>query len=171
MKDPEDKRKWIVDEEAAAVVQKVFSLCVDGLGPTQIRNWLREHKVLCPTAYWTSKGRKTTQKPPKDPYAWNTESVSAMLERLEYLGHAQRNTRRGRVGYRIAHTLTAESTQGTVHFVDLDHRLRVTEEARCLTTRQDEIGGRHLGERSGALEETGRADVYPDSDRPSWDLL
>ena len=87
------------------------------------------------------------------------------------LAYAQQNTRRGRVGYRIAHTLTAESTQGTVHFVDLDHRLRVTEEARCLTTRQDEIGGRHLGERSGALEETGRADVYPDSDRPSWDLL
>ena len=87
MKDPKDKRKWIVDEEAAAVVQKVFSLCVDGLGPTQIRNWLREHKILCPAAYWTSKGRKPTRKPPKDPYAWNTESVSAMLERLEYLGH------------------------------------------------------------------------------------
>ncbi len=36
IKDPEDKKKWIVDEEASAVVQKIFSLCVDGLGPTQI---------------------------------------------------------------------------------------------------------------------------------------
>ena len=36
MKDPEDKKRWIVDEEAAAIVQKIFALCVDGLGPTQI---------------------------------------------------------------------------------------------------------------------------------------
>lgn len=79
------------------------------------------------------------------------------------LAYAEMNTRRGRVGHQIAHTLTTESTQGTVHFVDLDHRLRVTEEARCLTTRQDEIGGRHLGERSGALEETGpRAILSPE---------
>ena len=41
IKDPEDKKKWIVDEEAAAVVQKIFSLCVDGLGPTQIAKWLK----------------------------------------------------------------------------------------------------------------------------------
>ena len=50
-KDPEDKKKWIVDEEAAAVVQKIFSLCVDGMGPTQIAKWLRTSKVLNPTAY------------------------------------------------------------------------------------------------------------------------
>ena len=36
MKSPEDKKKWIVDEEAAAVVQKIFSLCASGKGPTQI---------------------------------------------------------------------------------------------------------------------------------------
>lgn len=79
------------------------------------------------------------------------------------LAYAEQNTRRGRVGHRIAHTLTTESTQGTVHFVDLDHRLRVTEEARCLNTRQDEISYRHLGERSGVLEETGaRAILNPE---------
>ncbi len=79
------------------------------------------------------------------------------------LAYAEQNTRRGRVGRRIAHTLTTESTQGTVHFVDLDHRLRVTEEARCLNTRQDEISCRHLGERSGVLEETGaRAILNPE---------
>lgn len=79
------------------------------------------------------------------------------------LAYAEQNTRRGRVGHRIAHTLTTESTQGTVHFVDLDHRLRVTEEARCLNTRQDEISCRHLGERSGVLEETGaRAILNPE---------
>lgn len=48
------------------------------------------------------------------------------------LAYAEQNTRRGRVGHRIAHTLTTESTQGTVHFVDLDSRLRVTEEPDVL---------------------------------------
>jgi len=87
MKDPEDKKKWIVDEEAAAIVQKVFSLCIDGLGPTQIARWLKEHEILCPSAYWKSKGIKTPTKPPKNPYGWTTETVSFMLERVEYLGH------------------------------------------------------------------------------------
>lgn len=87
MKDPEDKKKWIVDEEAAAIVQKVFSLCVDGLGPTQICRWLREHEVLCPSAYWISKGRKSPSKPPANPFNWVNETVSYMLKRVDYLGH------------------------------------------------------------------------------------
>ena len=43
IKDPEDTKRWIVDEEAAAVVQKIFALCMDGLGPTQIAKWLKEN--------------------------------------------------------------------------------------------------------------------------------
>ena len=49
-KDPENKKRWIVDEEAAAVVQKIFALCMDGMGPTQIAKWLQENKVLSPVA-------------------------------------------------------------------------------------------------------------------------
>ncbi len=41
-KDPEDKKRWIVDEEAAAIVQKIFALCMDGMGPTQIAKWLTQ---------------------------------------------------------------------------------------------------------------------------------
>lgn len=87
MKDPENRKKWIVDEEAAAIVQKIFSLCVDGLGPTRICKWLQEHEILCPAAYYASKGRERNSKPPKDPYQWSNETVSVMLERIEYLGH------------------------------------------------------------------------------------
>ena len=76
------------------------------------------------------------------------------------LAYAGQNTRRGRVGRQIAHTLTTGSTQGTVHFVDLDYRRRITGTARCLTTRQGEIGGEHLGERSGVLKES-RSEVLP----------
>ena len=87
MKDPDDKKKWIVDPEAAAVVQKIFSLCVDGLGPTQIAKWLREHKVKNPTAYLVERGLPAANKPTADPYKWVNETVCRTLERLDYLGH------------------------------------------------------------------------------------
>jgi len=87
MKDPNDKTKWIVDEEAAAVVQTIFSLCVDGMGPTQIAKWLRAKQILTPSAYWKSKGIKKPVAVTDDPYKWVNETVSAILERLEYLGH------------------------------------------------------------------------------------
>lgn len=57
-KDPDDNKKWAIDEEAAAIVQKVFSLCIGGMGPTQIAKWLRQQRILCPSAYHVSQGRK-----------------------------------------------------------------------------------------------------------------
>lgn len=87
LKDPTNKKNWIVDEDAAAVVQKIFSLCMDGLGPTQIARWLRERNILCPSAYFRAKGIKYPATPPANPYQWSTETVSTMLERVEYLGH------------------------------------------------------------------------------------
>ena len=79
------------------------------------------------------------------------------------LGYANLNTRRGRVGHEIAHTLTTEIQQGTVHFVDLSPPPIVTEHARCLTTRQDSSIHNHRGECSGALVEAGpRAILTPE---------
>ncbi len=86
-KDPENKRKWIVDPEAVAIVQKIFALCVDGMGPTQIAKWLWQNKVLNPTAYSRAHGLPTSNKPTADPYKWTNETVSRTLERVEYLGH------------------------------------------------------------------------------------
>lgn len=86
-KDPENKGKWVVDPEAAAIVQKIFSLCVDGLGPTQIAKRLQESKVLNPTAYCRAHDLPTANKPTADPYKWTNETVSRTLERVEYLGH------------------------------------------------------------------------------------
>ena len=78
-KDPEDKKQWIVDEEAAAVVQKIFALCMDGMGPTQIAKWLTQSKVLNPTAYAYDKGLPVSNKPPVNPYKWTNETVSRIL--------------------------------------------------------------------------------------------
>lgn len=79
------------------------------------------------------------------------------------LGYANLNTRRGRVGHEIAHTLTTESQQGTVHFVDMSAPPFVTENARCLNTKQDSSIHKHKGESSGVLVETGpRAILTPE---------
>jgi DNA invertase Pin-like site-specific DNA recombinase len=87
MKDPNDKKKWLIDEEAAAVVQKIFALCVEGRGPAQIANWLHENKILTPSAYWVSKDLKSPTKPPNDPCKWAARTISDILDKLEYLGH------------------------------------------------------------------------------------
>ena len=87
IKDPEDKKKWIVDEEAAAVVQTIFALCVSGKGPTQIAKWLKQQQILNPTAYCHAKGLPASNKPTADPYKWTNETVSRILERVDYLGH------------------------------------------------------------------------------------
>ena len=86
VKDPEDKRKWLVDEEAAAVVRRIFEMCMGGRGPQQIANQLKADKVLTPTAYKKRKGMKTPQAAPENPYGWCDSSVVNILERREYTG-------------------------------------------------------------------------------------
>ncbi len=86
VKDPEDKRMWIVDEEAAAVVRRIFEMCMEGRGPQQIANQLKADKVLTPTAYKKRKGMKTPQAAPENPYGWCDSSVVNILERREYTG-------------------------------------------------------------------------------------
>lgn len=87
IKDPNDKKKWIVDTEAAAVVQKIFFLCMDGMGPTKIANWLREQRIPCPPVHCVQLGLKAPCRLPKDPCKWSTLAVSNILRRLDYLGH------------------------------------------------------------------------------------
>ena len=87
-KDPDNKKKWIIDEEPAAVVQKIYALCIEGLGPSQISGWLWDHNILCPSAYHLTQGKRVgPRKPLKDRCAWRTETVSTILRRIEYLGH------------------------------------------------------------------------------------
>lgn len=78
------------------------------------------------------------------------------------LGYPGINSRRGRVGHEIAHTLTTGNQQGTLHFVDISPPPLVTDVARCLNTRQDSSIHNHRGESSGVLvEEPPRAVLTP----------
>ena len=85
MKSPDDKEQWIVDEPAAAIVKRIFDLCISGLGPTQIAKKLKAEKVMTPTEYWNSIGRKCSQ-PPKVPFNWCAATVSDILDKQEYCG-------------------------------------------------------------------------------------
>jgi DNA invertase Pin-like site-specific DNA recombinase len=87
LKDPNDKKTWLVDEEAAAVVQKIFALCVEGRGPAQIAKHLKERRILNPSSHHRKQGTPTNGRHMKDPYKWDSTVVSSILERLEYLGH------------------------------------------------------------------------------------
>ena len=86
VKDPNDPKKWIVDEEAAKVVKRIFSLCMEGRGPSQIAKLLQEEKVLTITAYRLQEGRNANHPEPANPYEWDSRSVADILERREYTG-------------------------------------------------------------------------------------
>ncbi len=86
VKDPENPRHWIIDPEAAAIVKRIFEMCMNGRGPSQIANQLRTDGVLTPTAYKNSKGINSPNTASEDPCRWNCNSVVHILERREYTG-------------------------------------------------------------------------------------
>lgn len=82
-KDPADKKKWIVDEEAAEVVKRIFDLCIAGKGPMQIAKILTADKVLTVKAYYAKRDGKPM---PDNLYRWDYKSIAGILERPEYTG-------------------------------------------------------------------------------------
>lgn len=87
MKDPDNRKRWIVDGEAAEVVKRIFALCLDGYGPSQIARILKEDKVITPTIHFQQTGRATRNTPPDNPYNWTGDTIADILERPEYQGH------------------------------------------------------------------------------------
>ncbi len=85
-KNPDNPKEWIIDEEAAQVVKKIFNLCMQGRGPSQIAEQLERERILTPTAYKESQGIKSPNIAPENPYRWAESSVVNILERMEYIG-------------------------------------------------------------------------------------
>lgn len=87
MKSPENKKKWIIDPEAATVVKSIFKMCLDGKGNETIARKLQENKVLIPMAYWRSKGlNRGGKKTQTNPYKWCKTTVQKILSQQEYCG-------------------------------------------------------------------------------------
>ena len=87
VKDPENKKKWIIDPDAAEVVRRIFRLCIEGNGNETIARILQDDKVLVPQAYWQSKGMsRGGKKTQPNPYKWCKTTIAKMLEQQEYCG-------------------------------------------------------------------------------------
>ncbi len=87
MKSPENKKKWIIDPEAAGIVRDIYRMCLEGMGNEAIAGELQRREVLIPMAYWQSKGLKRGGKNTQpNPYKWCKTTVQKILCQQEYCG-------------------------------------------------------------------------------------
>ena len=87
IKDPNDPKHWIVDDEAAQVVRRVYSMTLEGFGTEQIAAQLEKDDVLTPRAYWLTKGIKRPGKGKQQPPTkWNNSTITKILSLQEYCG-------------------------------------------------------------------------------------
>ena len=87
VKDEKDNQHWLVDDVAANVVKEIFSLCMQGYGPTQIARILTERGIDTPKIHKQKYGLSVSTQVTEFPEIWATESVLKILENPAYLGH------------------------------------------------------------------------------------
>ena len=87
-KSEDDPKQWVIDEPAALIVKKIYGLCLNGKGPQQIARQLEREKVLTPTAYYDTIGRKHSTKTPHNIYGWDESTIVHILENRQYTGCA-----------------------------------------------------------------------------------
>lgn len=87
MKDPQNRKRWIIDPDAAPIVKEIFKLYIDGNGIDTIARIMQEEGHLNCTSYWASKGiNRGGKKEQPNPYKWKSTSVYNILKRQEYCG-------------------------------------------------------------------------------------
>ena len=88
-KDPNVKHHWLVDEEAAAIVRRIYQMACEGHGPYEIARILTKEKVDSPGYYFTKHAYGLRRDYMKETHAhdWNGETVSRILDHQEYMGH------------------------------------------------------------------------------------
>ena len=87
IKDPDNPKRWIVDDEAAQVVRRIYSMTLEGYGTEQIATQLERDEILTPCAYWLKKGIKRPGKGKQQPATkWNSSTVTKILSLQEYCG-------------------------------------------------------------------------------------
>ena len=87
IKDPDNPKRWIVDDEAAQVVRRIYSMTLEGYGTEQIAAQLEKDEILTPRAYWLKKGIKRPGNGKQQPATkWNSSTVTKILSLQEYCG-------------------------------------------------------------------------------------
>ena len=138
MKDPNDPKKWVIDEmpawriSPAGVVREIYAMCLDGCGPSQIARQMAKERLLCPTAYKQSVGRRCCHLPPEDPYFWDVKTVTSILENRKYTGCTV-NFKRTNVSYKVHKEIRRPESEWQIipntqePIIDEDMWLRVQE--------------------------------------------
>lgn len=87
-KDPDDPDRWIIDEEAAAVVRRIYQLIIDGNGPMQVARILKDEKIERPSYYLAKQGLGTCRGScdMSRPYTWTATTVSDIVKNLSIWG-------------------------------------------------------------------------------------
>ena len=87
MKDPDNPKRWIIDEEAAQIVRRIYGMILDGYGTEQIATTFEKEGILTPRAYWLKKGIKKPGKTKQQPSTkWNASTIVNILSLQEYCG-------------------------------------------------------------------------------------
>jgi len=150
-KDP-DTKKLIVDEDAAAIVRRIFAMCASGSGPSQIARILKKEQVLTPTMYaYTKYGMTHTGLDTQRPYHWSGDTVADMLENEIYLGntvnmkHSSRSYKdKRRVEHPREECLVFENTHPalvTQEVWDIVQRVRKSKHRRTNMDEQNKYAG------------------------------
>ena len=113
LKDPNDKHHWIIDPEAAPVVQSIFKMCVEGKGPSQISKELMRRGIPTPSEHMRSLGISTPAKQSDCPGFWQQRTISDMLMKPEYLGHTV-NFRTRRKSFKCKKTVWNDPSEWSV---------------------------------------------------------
>ncbi|MEM1486005.1 DUF4368 domain-containing protein [Oscillospiraceae bacterium PP1C4] len=87
IKDHDNPKRWVIDDEAASIVRRIYDMTLDGMGTEQIAATLAEEKIFTPISYWKSKGIKKPGKAEAvNPYKWNSSTIVKTLSLQEYCG-------------------------------------------------------------------------------------
>ena len=87
IKDPNNPKHWVIDEEAAQVVRRIFDMTLEGFGTEQIATQFEKEGILTPQAYWIQKGISRPGKTKTRPATkWNGSTITHLLYQQEYCG-------------------------------------------------------------------------------------
>ena len=97
-KSPVDKHKLVIDDYAADVVRRIFSLYIQGYGKQKIAKLLNAEGVLCPAEYKKVNGEnyKNCNCLESTTY-WSYSTINSILHREMYVGNMVQGTKRQRM--------------------------------------------------------------------------
>lgn len=90
-KDPKDRHKFIIAEDEAAIVRRVFDMYAEGISTVEIARTFNEEGVKTPAQIWMEKGIRKA-KPKGGAFVWQNTSLLRMLKNRAYIGDLVQGT-------------------------------------------------------------------------------